>query len=271
MRYQGIMLTAAWLGLLSSCLVSTVEAQTQAYLRGTGRVIATPAVRAYQPRSYPVSHSRKYYGPSIEEPVPMADSGYGCRRCCPAIIPTLLKGINSALDCLLPCRPCGLLGGCNDCGKGPKIPSRSYRPAACACPLGVLPIFSRRFHQGHGAHCGCYSHSGYPGTVTTESIPQEATPQEAIPKPVPEEEKAPRSARRYPTREELQRNYRPSGSNLRLSPPRAATPRSLEQYGRIAHDRVTHQPPIVRTLYSRDLSSQQGLRTSSRPANPLRR
>lgn len=272
MKWNGLRVAMSVVCLLGVCLSGTADAQTRTY-RTSGRVIASPATGTYQSGTQRVNYTRKYYGPTVSEPIAATDGhGFGCGRCCPAIIPTLLNGISNALDCLLPCRSCGVSRGCDDCGKGAMLPARapvrSYRSPCGGCGLGILPLFSYRFNQG--ARCDCYGNQVLHGIPSGHPVPTEATPEEVIPKPIPDNEAAPRSARRLPTREEIQRYRQPNNDVLRLAPPRASTPRSLPRYGRIVETRTAPRPAVVRTGYSRRAVQEEGLRTSAKPLNPLR-
>jgi len=272
MKWNGLTVAMSVVSLLGVCLSGTADAQTRTY-RTSGRVIASPATRTYQAGTQRVNYTRKYYGPTVSEPIATThDHGIGCGRCCPAIIPTLLNGISNALDCLLPCRSCGVSRGCDDCGKrgrpAARAPVRSYRSPCGGCGLGILPLFSYRFNQG--SYCDCYGNQVLDGIPGGQPIPTEAIPEEVIPKPIPDKEVAPRSARRLPAREEIQRYRQPDNDALHLAPPRASTPRSLPRYGRIVETRATPRPAVVRTGYSRNAAQEEGLRTSAKPRNPLR-
>ena len=272
MKWNDVTVAMSVIVLLGVGLSGTANAQTRSYRTGA-RVIATPTSRAYQATAHRVNYSRKYYGPTVTEPIASThDHGAGCGRCCPAIIPTLLNGISNALDCLLPCRSCGISRGCNDCGKGSVLPARApvrtYRSPCGGCGLGILPIFSYRFNQG--AHCNCYGDHVLDGIPGHHPVPQEAVPEEVIPKPVPDKAEAPRSARRLPTREELQRYRAPQDDGLRLAPPRASTPRSLPAYGRTVETRSAPRSGVVRTGYAGSSAKQKSVRTVAQPRNPLR-
>lgn len=272
MKWNDVTVAMSVIVLLGVGLSGTANAQTRSYRTGA-RVIATPTSRAYQATAHRVNYSRKYYGPTVTEPVMSGHEHSGsCGRCCPAIIPTLLNGITNALDCLLPCRSSGISRGCDDCGKvkmlPTRAPARTYRSPCGGCGLGILPIFSYRFHQG--AHCNCYGGHSLDGIPVHQSVPQEAGPEEVIPKPVPDKATAPRSARRLPTREEIQRYRDPQNDGLRLAPPRASTPRGLPRYGRLVETRPTPASTVVRTGYSGSAAQQKGLQSSAKPRNPLR-
>ncbi len=272
MKWNDVTVAMSVIVLLGVGLSETTHAQTRSYRSG-GRVIASPTSRSYQATAHRVNYSRKYYGSTVTEPIVSShEHTAGCGRCCPAIIPTLLNGISNALDCLLPCRSCGISRGCDDCGKGKMLPTRApvrtYRSPCGGCGLGILPIFSYRFHQG--AHCNCYGNHALDGIPVHEAVPQEAAPEEVIPKPVPDKEGAPRSARRLPTREELQRYRTPQEDGLRLAPPRASTPRNLSTYGRFVETRSKPRPSVVRTGYSRTAVPQRTRTNTGEPRNPLR-
>jgi hypothetical protein len=249
-------------------LASQAEAQTGRYVRGSSGIVTRSVPGHYAGHTYGVSHARRHLSPTtVESDIVMKGDSCGCGRCLPAIIPTLLNGISSALDCLLPCRSCGVKQGCNDCGRTAVLPSRTYRPKCCS-PLGILPMFSIRLN--HGGHCGCYSHEMSGGIPVENSVPTEAAPEEAIPKPVPDEAAA-RSARRFQTREEALRSYRPSNGTLRLAPPRAAAPRTLQRYGRVVEQKTRSAQEVIRTGYTPTTGGQGRVRTASGSGNPLRR
>ena len=272
MKWNGFTVAMSVVCVLGVSLSGTADAQTRTY-RTSGRVLASPATRTYQAGTHRVNYAGKYYGPTVSEPMAAThDQGFGSGRCCPAIIPTLLNGISNALDSLLPCRSCGVSRGCDDCGKGAMLPARApvrtYRSPCGGCGFGILPIFSYRFKQG--SYCDCYGNHVLDGIPGGQPVPTEATPEEVIPKPIPDQEAAPRSARRLPSREEIQRYRQPNNGVLRLAPPRASTPRSLPRYGRIVETRTAPRPAVVRTGYSRSAAEAEGLRTFSKPQNPLR-
>lgn len=265
MKWNDLTIAMSVIVLLGIGLVSSAEAQSGAY-RHSGRSIAVPSGRTYHAATHRVNYARKVYGPTVSEPIPTShEHGDSCGRCCPAIIPTLLNGISNALDCLLPCRGCGISRGCDDCGKGVAAPTRTYRAPCGGCGLGILPIFSYRFNQG--SHCSCYGGHGVP---SGHGIPHEAPAEEVIPKPVPDKEAAPRSARRLPTFQERTRYQTPQGDGLRLAPPRAATPRELQKYGRTVKTESAAGSTVIRTGYSRSAVQPQRGRVSTSPRNPLR-
>ena len=263
MKRNGLQLVVMVTLLLG--LAAQADAQSGRYIRGSSRVVTAPVAGSYAPRLYGVSHARRYASPTVlESDHSIKGDSCGCGRCCPAIIPTLLNGISSALDLLLPCRSCGVKRGCDDCGGKASLPSRTYRPRCCS-PLGLLPMFSIRFHQG--AHCGCYG-GEMSGIPVESSVPTEAVPEEVIPKPIPDAAAA-RSARRFQTREELLRSYQPAKGTLRLAPPRAAAPRTLQRYSRVVEQGSRPAGSVVRTGYTPTRAPSGRVGTGG--DNPLRR
>jgi len=255
------------MGMVLLGLAAQAVAQNGRYIRGSSRMVTAPIAGSYASGLYGVSHARRHLSPSvIQSEVSIKAGNCGCGRCCPAIIPTLLNGISSALGSLLPCRSCGVKQGCDDCGGKAILPSRTYRPKCCS-PWGMLPMFSIRFHQG--GHCGCYGHemSGIPVEM---SVPTEAAPEEVIPKPVPDSA-ATRSARRFQTREEALRSYQPSKGTLRLAPPRAAAPRTLQRYSRVVEQSTRPATGVVRTGYAPTRAGASRVGTGGGGGNPLRR
>lgn len=268
MKWNDMTIAMSVIVLLGVGLVGTVEAQSRVY-RHSGRTIAVPSGRTYHATTHRVNYARKVYGPTVSEPIPSShDHGASCGRCCPAIIPTLLNGISNALDCLLPCRSCGISRGCDDCGKGVTMPTRTYRAPCGGCGLGILPIFSYRFNQG--SHCNCYGGHAVDGIPGGHGIPHEAPPEEVVPKPVPDKGSAPRSARRLPTLQERGRYQAPQDEGLRLAPPRASTPRDLQRYGRTVKSGSAVGSTVIRTGYSRGTVQPQRGRVDTSPRNPLR-
>jgi|GEM_PF-3561809 len=268
MKWNDLTIAMSVIVLLSAGLAGTAEAQSHVY-RQSGRSIAVPGGRTYHAASHRMSYARKHYGATVSEPIVSThEHGDACGRCCPAIIPTLLNGISNALDCLLPCRGCGVSRGCDDCGKAPVSPSRTYRSPCGGCGLGILPIFSYRFHQG--SHCSCYGGHVMEGIPSGKGMPHEAPPEEVIPKPVPDKAAAPRSARRLPTIQERTRYQAPQDGGLRLAPPRASTTKGLQPYGRTVRTPAISESSVIRTGYSRNAAQPQRLRVDATPRNPLR-
>ena len=265
MKSNGLQMVVMVMVLLG--LAAQADAQNGRYIRGSSRMVTAPVAGSYAPRLYGVSHARRHSSPPVvESGGSIKGESYGCGRCCPAIIPTLLNGISSALNSLLPCRSCGVKQGCDDCGGKAILPSRTYRPKCCS-PLGLLPMFSIRFHQG--GHCGCYGHEMRGGLPMEGMVPTEAAPEEVIPKPVPDAAAA-RSARRFQTREEALRSYQPSNGTLRLAPPRAAAPRTLQRYSRVVEQNNRPATGVVRTGYTPTRVGSNRVGTAG-GGNPLRR
>ena len=245
----------------------TVQAQSTRYVRSSQRAIASPYVLPPRPRSLGVNYSRRHGDPVVVESGEiLKGDDCGCNRCCPPIIPTLLNGIGNALDLLLPCRSCAPKSSCGDCGKSTVIPTRTYR-AGCCSLLPSLPLVSVRFH--HGGHCGCYGHELHEGVPVGEPVPTKA-PEEVIPTPEAEKDGAPRSARRFQTREEALRGYRPGNRTLQLAPPRAATSGNLKRYGQVTNQPRIVAQPVVRTGYTSDVTTPRRERAVNSSTNPLR-